>query len=167
MTVAGPCRLPGPERAPRRIVQRISPLAIMGACALMAGSGDRTHASAEEGAPPATPLVEYASSGGFAGLQDQLVIRADGSAVATRKGQGRELHLDPGGLARLKSAFETAQFVLMKKEYLARGSDLFTYKVTYQGRTVTAMDTAVPGALEPLLSMLNAIVDSPGEVTER
>jgi hypothetical protein len=63
---------------------------------------------------------------------------------------------------QLVAALEKARFAGLKGEYSARGADLFTYRISYGGHTVTAMDSAVPDALEPVLRMLNEIVDGSG-----
>ena len=39
------------------------------------------------------------------------------------------------------------------------GSDLFQYELTFQGRTVRAVDTAVPDALQPAIELLNQVVE--------
>ena len=109
-------------------------------------------------------LIEYSRTGGIAGFDDRLVIRANGRATLTRRDQPSEFVLDRETLARLQALLDDAQFTRLDAEYLpsGQGADLFTYVLTYRGHTVRTMDTAVPEALQPALDLLNQIVASHG-----
>ncbi|MBU4224327.1 MAG: hypothetical protein KKC71_00700 [Chloroflexi bacterium] len=109
-------------------------------------------------------LIEYRRSGGFAGLDDHLVIKKNGEAALTRKSQRYEFTLDSDAINRLQTLFEEASFSQLRKEYLPsrQGSDLFDYVITYKGHTVRTMDGAVPPSLQPILETLNQIVESQG-----
>ena len=109
-------------------------------------------------------LIEYRRSGGFAGLDDHLIIKENGAAILTRKSERHESTLDSDTIDRLRTLFEEAEFSQLHKEYLPsrQGSDLFEYVVTYKGHTVRTMDGAVPPSLQPVLEALNQIVESQG-----
>lgn len=109
-------------------------------------------------------LIEYRRSGGFAGLNDRLVIKKSGEATLTRNSEHSEFTLDGDTMKRLQVLFEEANFSQLRKEYppLQPGADFFEYVVTYKGHTVRTMDGAVPPSLEPVLEALNQIVESRG-----
>lgn len=110
-------------------------------------------------------LVEYRRSGGFAGLDDHLIIKKSGEAELTRKSERSEFTLDSDTIRHFHTLFEEANFLQLRKEYLPTrpGADLFEYIVTYQGHTVRTMDGAVPPSLQPILEALNQIVQNQGK----
>ena len=117
-----------------------------------------THVSSAE------TWIEYRRSGGFAGLDDHLVIERNWGAILTRKSERYKFALDSATINRLQTLFEDAGFSKLRREYLPshRGSDLFEYAVTYEGHTVRTMDGAVPPSLQPVLEALNHIVENQG-----
>ncbi|MBC8255556.1 MAG: hypothetical protein H8E35_16210 [Ardenticatenia bacterium] len=114
--------------------------------------------------PSSETLIEYRRSGGFAGLDDGLVIKGNGEATLTRKSERYEFTLDSDTISRLQTIFEEAEFSQLRKEYppSRQGSDLFEYVVTYKGHTVRTMDGSVPPSLQHILEALNQIVESQG-----
>ena len=108
---------------------------------------------------PGDVLVAYRRSGGFAGFQDSLDISRDGRVVVSRRAGKREMRLDPARLAKLEETLKKTGIDTIPAESTAKGADLFSYSLTYGGRTVTFMDTAVPPSLEDLIPRLNAILD--------
>jgi len=115
-------------------------------------------------ASPSDTLIEYRRSGGFAGLDDHLVIKKSGEATLTRKSASYKFTLDEETLNHLQSLFEEAEFSQLRKRHLPsrQGSDLFEYVVTYKGHTVRTMDGAVPPSLQLILETLNQIVERQG-----
>jgi hypothetical protein len=108
---------------------------------------------------PATTLVDYLRSGGFAGLEDHLVVMGDGRAVVEGKGPRREDRLDAATMRELVAALDQADLArLGRPSDPPQGSDLFEHTITYQGRTVTVTDTAVPQQVRPLLALLARII---------
>ena len=109
--------------------------------------------------------LEYRRSGGIAGFDDQLVIDPQGNATLTRRGQTTQFVLEPETIAQLEIFLDQADFARLNAEYLPAqpGADLFEYTITYQDHTVRTADTAVPGALQPVLDALNRIVDAGGQ----
>ncbi len=106
------------------------------------------------------PLVEYRRTGGIAGFDDKLTIMADGSAEVSQRGKTAQFTLDAATAERLTSLFEKGGFASLRGEYLPSSNccDLFDYQVTYRGKQVHTMDTAVPEQLRPILDELNRIV---------
>lgn len=109
-------------------------------------------------------LIEYRRSGGFAGLDDHLVITRSGEPILTRKSERLEVTLDSDTVRYLQLLFEEAGFSHLRGEYLPsrQGSDLFEYVVTYEGHTVRTMDGAVPPSLQSVLEALNQLVETQG-----
>jgi hypothetical protein len=110
-------------------------------------------------------LIEYRRSGGFAGLDDHLVVKKNGQALLTRKSERYDFTLDRDTVTRLQTLFEDAEFSQFRKEYLPsrQGSDLFEYVVTYEGHTVRTVDGAVPPSLQPILDAFNQVVETQGK----
>lgn len=122
-------------------------------------------AAPERDKSPASMLVEYRRTGGIAGLDDHLQVDATGKATLTRRSVRSEFTIEPETLRQLRERLDKAGFPRMWPEYLpsGKGRDLFTYVITYQGRTVRTMDTAVPEALRPVLELLNELVGKGGK----
>jgi hypothetical protein len=116
-------------------------------------------------ASSAETWIEYRRSGGFAGLNDHLVIMKSGDSILTRKSEGYEFSLDRDTVTGLQNLFEGAAFSQLGKESLPsrQGSDLFEYVVTYEDHTVRTMDGAVPPSLQPILDALDQIVEQQGK----
>jgi hypothetical protein len=108
------------------------------------------------------PLIEYHRQGGFAGLDDRLIIQGPESATLVQGSSERHLELEPGVVDELVAQLESIGFSSLQPEYLPQGAgaDLIEYEVTYQGHTVRTMDTAVPDSLQPILNQLDAIIHS-------
>ena len=107
-------------------------------------------------------LVEYHRQGGIAGFDDRLVIQSDRQATLEQRSGKRSLDLDPEVVGRLLEQLEQIDFAALEPEYLPQGTgaDLIEYEVTYKGHTVRTMDTAVPETLQPLLALLDEIIQS-------
>jgi len=82
--------------------------------------------------------------------------------VLIRKTARYEFVLPQGTLDQLKAAFDKAEFAKLNSEYLParKGNDQIEYSVSYRGRTVRTMDTAIPDALQPVLELLDQIITS-------
>jgi hypothetical protein len=110
-------------------------------------------------------VVDYRRTGGIAGLDDHLAIRADGSAALQQKGQpGTEFALDQQTIDDLEQALRAANFEALAGVHEPGRAipDAFHYEVVYAtngGRqTVEATDGAVPSDLAPVLDLLNTII---------
>lgn len=107
-------------------------------------------------------LLEYRRTGGFAGFDDHLVIYTDGSAVLTRQDRQSEFPIAPESMQQLQDLISQADFGDLHREYLPerQSADVFEYIISYQGKSVRTMDTAIPPELIPLIHALNEIVDT-------
>lgn len=107
------------------------------------------------------PFVEYQRSGGIRGLDDHLVITADGVAQLRRKAVRSEIALTEDVMQGLRDALSAIEFGQLRREYLPErpGADLFEYVITYEGHAVRTRDTAIPPELRELITVLNRIID--------
>ena len=105
-------------------------------------------------------LVEFTRTGGFSGFNDAITVYQDGSAVVTRKEFTGEITLTADELSTIRQLLQDASFGSLQPDYPpeAPGADYFTYTVTYEGKTVAAVDTGVPGSLQPLIEELGTLV---------
>jgi hypothetical protein len=111
----------------------------------------------------AAPALVAQRTGGIAGVQDRLVVRADGSATVThRDGGARRL-----GAARtraVRTALRAARFPTLAPLYQPEGvvNDGFTYVLRAGGRTVRVDQGAehVPARLQRLISAVSALLTS-------
>jgi hypothetical protein len=113
-------------------------------------------------APLAAP-IEFRRSGGIVGLDDLLTIDAKGYAQLTRRTGKPEFDLAPGDFARLTALLRDANFKSIpedsrRKPYLV--PDEISYVIVYQGHTVKTSDTAIPEKLQPVIQMMNGILDA-------
>lgn len=113
--------------------------------------------------PPAI-LIDYHKCGGIAGIDNRLVIFDNGVAIFSGKSTGSEISLDETELESLKVLINQSQFLELEASYSAprNYADLFTYTVTYEGKTVTAEDTAVPPRLETVIESLDTLMNRAG-----
>lgn len=108
------------------------------------------------------PIIEYRRIGGFIGLDDYLKIETNRKATVVRKkGASFETVLDQQRYEQVLQQLDEAKFTDLDKEYLPANlcCDLTEYLITYKGKTVRTMDTAVPSGLQPVLRTLNGIVE--------
>jgi hypothetical protein len=110
-------------------------------------------------------FLEYRRQGGFAGLDDHLVIQSDGAATLSRGSISTTFNLPPDIITNLKRELAAANFSDLKREYLPAqsGSDRFEYRLTYHGHTVRTQDGAVPAGLQPILDTLNQLIQQQGQ----
>lgn len=107
-------------------------------------------------------LLEYERTGGIAGLDDRLVIQADGAAVLTRRDKRAEFSMTPRELSALKHELEEADLPSLEGTYdpESPGYDLFEYVLVYKGHTVRASDGAIPEPLQSVIASLNGLVQA-------
>ena len=107
-----------------------------------------------------TILIDYHRTGGIAGFDDRLVIFGNGEAVVQTRSRSSSFTVNSSELAALSSLFDKASFAGLDKKYTAQfsGNDYFTYVITYQGKSVTMQDTAIPSNLGPIIAELNRII---------
>jgi hypothetical protein len=115
--------------------------------------------SLSQSTPPAI-FADYHRTGGFAGLDDRIVIFDNGVAVISQKTSSKEITLNQTELERITGIFNKAQFSLLEGNYTARrgAADYFRYTISYDGNTVIAEDTAIPPLLQPVIDEMNLII---------
>ncbi len=134
-----------------------------GATATSASASPGATATAGPSRPPATgPLVQFGRQGGFAGVDDRIVVQPDGAYQITRKGGGTRTGTLPAAeLTHLRSVLEAAHFrdIPAVNPAPSEMRDGFTYHVVYAGHEVLAADGALPDALRDVVGELNTLME--------
>ncbi len=105
-------------------------------------------------------LIEFQRSGGIRGTDDRLTIHSDGTATLTRDGATSTITIDRSVMDRLRRALREIEFdKLVVEDSPRRGGDAYEYAITYRGRTVRALETALPGPLRPVGELLDGILN--------
>ena len=114
---------------------------------------------------PQSSAIDYTRTGGIIGANDHLVIDANGHAKLTRRTISAEFDLSRDQLSQIQAAFQTAGFATLKENSMPAQpvADGFIYEIVYQGHKVRTGDTAVPEKLQPVVQILNRMVDSGGK----
>lgn len=107
-------------------------------------------------------LLRYQRTGGVAGINDQLIITADGNARITRMGQQSVVALDADTMAAIHALFTETGFMQQYPSVppVVSGADRIEYLVMYRGHTVRVMDGAIPAGLDPVIAALDAIIET-------
>jgi hypothetical protein len=115
--------------------------------------------SISRSAPPSI-LVDYQRTGGFAGLNDRVVIFDNGVAVISSRTINTEISLNQSELERIGNLFSESKFPSLEGNYTSRrgAADLLQYRISYHGKTVNTEDTAIPPSLQPVIEEMNQIL---------
>ncbi len=137
-------------------------------------NGGTVETESEQTAAGDTVLSVFIS-GGIAGVNQALVIKADGNASFVdgfRPGQRWELELDTPAMANINLLMANNHFFRLGDEYIHPNlADGFLYKITYshegQRKTLITNNLAVPLDLAAIVSGLTDLInqvqnDSPG-----
>lgn len=133
----------------------------------LVGCGLRSDRSEDGSDPPdrsSVPgaLIELHVTGGFAGVDQRLVVTDEGDLTYTSTGatvEEQEASLTPEESDRLEQRIAESDFDDLPRESNDPDvRDAFVYRVTHGGRTVSAVETVVPDELEPLLDELRSIM---------
>lgn len=109
------------------------------------GGGDRLQAA-----------LQYVRSGGLAGITFELMIQPDGGAVMTGS---TPFLLSEAELDAVVADLDASGFTGLEAQYTdPQVADAFTHTITYAGHSVSATETVVPPALQPLLQTLQDII---------
>lgn len=105
-------------------------------------------------------VVEYHRTGGFAGFNDTVVVYENGTAEVSRHGDLSTVTLDADDLTRIQAMTASDVFLSLQDEYVPQqqGYDLFSYEVTAGGKTVRAVDGAVPEVLAGIIAEMDGII---------
>lgn len=111
-------------------------------------------------APTGAELLDYTRTGGFAGVDDHLVIEDDRSAVLTRKAGIAQFVVDQATFARIQADLRSSDFARLSPTYLPVNPccDQIDHIVRYRGQSVRALDATAPAALKPLLLTLDVLI---------
>ncbi|HEU4657435.1 MAG TPA: protealysin inhibitor emfourin [Capillimicrobium sp.] len=114
-------------------------------------------------APASAVRLVVDRTGGFAGVRDHLVLRADGTAWRTDRTAARA-ELDRADTAHLRRALRAARFATLRPTYAPEGpvADAFEYRFRHRGHEVTVVDavTAMPKRLRALLDTASAALSA-------
>ncbi len=107
-------------------------------------------------------LVDYYRAGGIAGLQDRLVIFDNGVAIVSSRTANEEIELNQTEITGIIQLFEQGHFSELEGSYSGRhgSADLIKYTITYNNKTVSAEDTAIPPSIQPVIDELNRIIST-------
>jgi len=105
--------------------------------------------------------ISFVRIGGFAGYNDRLVLHPDGKVVIARKNGECRSDISPAARQDLVSHLKNNQSAEPTQEFLPENTccDLIEYTFKYDGITIRTMDTAIPQFLQPVLNILNKIVE--------
>jgi hypothetical protein len=105
----------------------------------------------------ALPAVSVECSGGFAGVQSRLDVRPDGTATGGGSG-ATGTPLTDAERAALAAALRRAATQSYAPAYeTTDAADLFRYRISIGGRTVTADELALPPTLADVLAALRPV----------
>jgi len=105
--------------------------------------------------------ISFVRIGGFAGYNDRLVLYPDGKVVVASKNGECRPDISQAARQNLVSHLKKNHSTEPKQEFLPENTfcDLIEYTLKYDGITIRTMDTATPQFLQPVLNILNKIVD--------
>jgi len=108
-----------------------------------------------------TGTISFVRIGGFAGYNDRLVLYPDGKVEIARKNGECRLDISQAARQELVSHLKKNHSTEPTQEFLPENTccDLIEYTLKYNGITIRIMDTAIPQFLQPVLNVLNKIVD--------
>jgi hypothetical protein len=78
----------------------------------------------------------------------------------SEKIQNHEIELNQTDIDRIILLFDQGRFSNLQGNYSGRqgSADLIRYTISYQGKTVSAEDTAIPPSIQPVIDELNRII---------
>ncbi|WP_030620454.1 hypothetical protein [Streptomyces sclerotialus] len=125
-------------------------------CALLTTALLLTGCGSGSDAPPDS-RVSLTVTGGIAGVQHGIEVRPDGSvSLHDRQGTHAARALSATERKKLTSLLGTAEFPSFRSRFVSgRSYDLFEYRLTYGGRTVTTDRTTDLGPTDDLIDHLN------------
>jgi hypothetical protein len=104
-------------------------------------------------------VISLQKTGGIAGINETMMVYADGKVTVTGRGGAKEAQLATAELSPLQQLLSSPEFASVEGNYRAVGADLFTYRLTVaEGdtqRTIVTMDGAQhPAVLDQVLAEL-------------
>lgn len=119
-------------------------------------------APASPGQAPPKLLIDYHRTGGFAGVDDHLLLFDNGAGLISTRSITREFQVNSSELHRLDLIFRQAGFNSLRDTFTSSGggADFMSYRITFGNKTVVTEDTVIPYTLQPVIRELNAIISS-------
>jgi hypothetical protein len=111
-----------------------------------------------------TSSVGFERFGGIAGRRDRLEVRPDGTVVvATGDGRPVTRRLSEAELAAVVSAAKAVDLSAQPptSRPTAADADVFRYRVTVEGRSITTTDGQADGAVRRLVDVLTPLLSAP------
>ncbi|MDQ3870463.1 MAG: hypothetical protein M3301_02460 [Chloroflexota bacterium] len=123
--------------------------------ALLSGCAATDDSAAKE----AVHRIGFRQTGGFAGVDDRLVISRRGLAKLTTRDNAYRRRLSKARHRRLLKLLRRVPFDKLKRSYEPKQPlpDAFRYEVSYGRRRVAANEAAVPKRLRPALNALSRL----------
>lgn len=129
-------------------------MALLAACGSVARQPSPT--------PSAAFTVEFRRTGGFAGLDDRLVVMPDGRAHRVTRRGACDLQVAPADLEALHQSLDQAGVTsLPSATPNTTVLDALEYDVTYGGASRHYSEEQVPARMRPALTRLTALLDRP------
>ncbi len=108
--------------------------------------------------------MEYRRTGGIAGFNDHLVINSDGKATLTRRTGKFEFTLPEDQVKQMQTAFQNTNFAALREAApKPLVPDELSYVIIYQGKQFKTSDTTMPNELQPVLALLNGMINANGK----
>ncbi|MEV7419053.1 protealysin inhibitor emfourin [Streptomyces sp. NPDC089919] len=138
-----------------------TPTAALTPSAPAASTGTTATTAPTSTGTPVTPdtrtLVTVTRTGGFAGVDEGVIVHEDGSFTRLRRGRETDTdRMTPAALDGLRTALEQADFGRLPADSNPTRStvaDGFSYRITHGGHEVTTADP-VPPALSRVIASL-------------
>lgn len=113
-------------------------------------------ASASPSPAPDRKLVTMTVTGGFAGVHQEVVLRGDGSVLATGRDGETLYDLTEARFAELRTLLGDPALEDVPDLSVGQGvADMFQYVLRFDGRTVTTDRTSAEPALDALIDALS------------
>ena len=111
-------------------------------------------------------MLDYQRTGGFAGVQDHLTIFADGRAVLARRDVQGEFTVTADQMKQIQAALSTLTAARLEGDNVPQDTccDRYLYVIEYtengQTHRIRTIDGNVPSRVQPLLLLLNALIET-------
>ena len=114
-------------------------------------------------------VIRYHRTGGFAGVDQRLLIRSDDVALAYGRGSAHPLpaQLGAGQVAKLKRVLKAAHLEGSRRHYGVGGNDTFFYSLTFGGHTVDGDEIRLPSRITRAAQLLQKTYDDIFASSER
>jgi hypothetical protein len=127
------------------------------------GSGTSTSGSTLTSTSIAS-RIDFHVSGGFAGVDQELVIAPDGRATVTTRfrdtSSARHFQLSDAQLSELRDKLAAAGIAQLPIPPPSGCADCFIYSIGFEGRSYRTDQASVPKPLEPAIAELAQLVSA-------